>query len=247
MSHDELPFQLTSVIGSPICAISPANADIFVKTIMRMGLKSVKIQNSIACDQIQTNGRKGSYSIISADLSITIGKNVNLNFELSKDKKRLLKQLKGNHTLLFYDHNDKYYFVTNGDSSFLIEKLYITKSIIGLPRLEDSSIRRIITDKASQIKNIMGSAKYVDLLIYEDCIATVCVPCLTNINFQPLATADYIRRLPDLRLRAYHFLYICASEVQLTIAKSDYSFWLRTSIDITDSQKIFQFERLTVV
>ena len=247
MSHDELPYQLAAVLGKPICAILPAKANLFVKTITQMGIKKVRIKDSKLLGWMKTDQESSVYSIMHADFKNTIGRNVNLEFILSDDKVRLLKQVKGNHTLLFYDHNMNELFVTNGDLNFLLMKPGNRSFNLQIPTFELNSISRIHTDKAAHIKSLMRSSKYVEILIYNHNIASVCIPGLININFEPLATPDFIRNLPDLRLRAYNFLYISGPEVLLEVGKSAKHYWLHTSINITDQQSISQYERLIEV
>lgn len=245
MLRDELAYHLAEVLGEPSCAVSPAQANLFIKVIMLMGIETVKIKNSILSERIFTNGGN-SYSIMWADLKNTIGLNVNLEFELSKEKKRLLKQLNGNHTLLFYNQRPGELFVTNGDHNFSLMKPKKEVLDIKIPIFAPNETSIIHTDKASNIKSLMRSSKYVDLLIYNGEIAAVSIPGLEIINFQPLATAEYLQKVPDLWLRSYHFLYISAPEVSLEMGKYQEHYWLHTSINVTDQQSISQYEKLTV-
>jgi hypothetical protein len=247
MSHDELLYHLAPILGKPICAMQPSKADLFIKTIRKMKLGFVHIQKSIVTEKITVKNKNYSYSIISADLSNTIGNNVNLDFKVLKNKKNVFEAIHGNHTLLIFDHKDGGYYVTNGDSNFYLDKIDSRNGSIRIPAFDSASDMSIQTNKASKIKRAIRSAKYVELLIYDRSIASVCLPGVANFNFEPLATSDYIENHPDLRLRAHHFLHLSAPEVRLKIGVWNQRYWLHTSIDVTDTQSISQYEMLTVV
>jgi hypothetical protein len=247
MPRDELLYHLVPVLGKPICAMQPSKADLFVKTIKKMKLSSVHIQNSIVTEKIKVKNMNNSSSIISADLSNTIGHNVDLDFKVLKYKKSVFETIHGNHALHIFDHQDGGYFVTNGDSNFFLDKIESRKNPIRIPDFNSASVMSIQTNKASKIKKAIKSAKYVELLIYDQVIGSVCLPGVANFNFEPLATSDYIKNHPDLRLRTHYFLYLSAPEVRLEIGVWNRHYWLHTSIDVTDTQSISQYEMLKVV
>ena len=101
------------------------------------------------------------------------------------------------------------------------------------------------TDKCKQIAKAKGNAESVDILIYDNQISMVHIPNMNVfMSLNPIATAELMKRKPDIKLRAHFLFHLIADEAVLEISKCKNVFWLRTVIQLTQDVSIEQFEPL---
>lgn len=224
-----------------VAEISPVGMDTGVKVIKRSQISSINILDSILFGSI--SDKDGHFTIIRSDLILVLGNGVNLGCNLSKENLKMLSNIKGNNNALFYYNSQSDYLFTNGNCTALIRKAKQRRFDEILPNFETKFRRQ--TDKCKQIVNAKGKAKSVDILIYDSQISLVHIPDRkVFMSLNPIATAELIKREPDIKLRSHFFFHLVADEALLEIAFDKGIYWLRTVIQLTQDISIEQFEPL---
>lgn len=228
-----------------VAEITSTEIDTIAKVIKQSGISSIHICDSILFGMVikKRDKKEDCFLIIRSDLNPILKTWVNLSCKLTNGNLKMISNIKGNFNTSIFDQSPTTYLFTNGNCTTSIRKIKPRRINEMLPECKNG-IRRE-TDKCKQIAKAKGNAESVDILIYDNQISMVHI---SNVNvfmsLNPIATAELIKRKPDIKLRAHFLFHILADEALLEISFDKGVFWLRTVIQLTQDISIEQFEPL---
>jgi|GEM_PF-3484664 len=228
-----------------VAEIPPIGIDTIAKVIKQSGISSIHICDSILFGMVikKRDKKEDCFSIIRSDHNPILKPGVNLSCKLNKSNLKMISNIKGNFNTLIFDQSASTYLFTNGNCTTSIRKIEPQRMNEFLPECKNEIRRKM--DKCKQIAKAKGNAESVDILIYDNQISMVHIPNMNVfMSLNPIATAELIKRKPDIKLRAYFLFHLIADEAVLEIFKCKNVFWLRTVIQLTQDISIEQFEPL---